>query len=128
MTPPTAQDSPRASGGLVPGQPQAPAVETAQAGTEARHDVPNQSAAGVPQELVALQQAADAAHHKLQLLSDHHERHLQRQVWLAAAEVVQTAVARYARTKRLNRYEVEKRPRQVVRHPAPPLAFSDAEL
>ncbi|WP_240811019.1 hypothetical protein [Streptomyces tendae] len=67
-------------------------------------------------ELITLQQAADAAHHKLQQLDDHHERDLQRQVWRQAAEVVQAAVTRYARTKCLNRYEVEARLRQLVRH------------
>ncbi|KES03391.1 hypothetical protein BU52_30595 [Streptomyces toyocaensis] len=73
----------------------------------------------MPSELITLQQAADAAHLKLQQLDDHSERNLQRQVWLQAAEATQAAVTHYARTKRLNRYEVEARLRRLVRHPAP---------
>lgn len=45
------------------------------------------------------------------------ERDRQRGVWLDAAEVVQAAVTLYARSKGVNRYEVEKLLRQVVRHP-----------
>lgn len=72
---------------------------------------------GLPDELVALQQAADEAHLHLQRLDDHEERDRQRRVWLEAAEAVQAAVTRYARSKDLNRYEVEKRLREAVRHP-----------
>lgn len=72
---------------------------------------------GLPDELVALQQAADDAHLRLQRLDDHEERDRQRQVWLEAAEAVQAAVTRYARSKGLNRYEVQKRLREAVRHP-----------
>ncbi|QFX85948.1 hypothetical protein GEV49_37285 (plasmid) [Streptomyces sp. SYP-A7193] len=70
----------------------------------------------MPTELITLQQAADAAHLKLQQLDNHHERDLQRRAWRQAAETVQAAVTRYARTKRLNRHEVETRLRRLVRH------------
>ncbi|MFC8838015.1 hypothetical protein ACFT8V_33280 [Streptomyces griseoincarnatus] len=113
----------------LPLQPAAPAAETAPPDLETgqppaferREDHAPQATdttTGLPTELITLQQAADAAHHKLQQLDDHHERDMQRQVWLQAAEVVQAAVTRYARTKRLNRYEVEARLRQLVRHTA----------
>ncbi|RZB13474.1 hypothetical protein StrepF001_43965 [Streptomyces sp. F001] len=72
---------------------------------------------GLPDELVALQQAADDAHLQLQRLDDRGERDRQRRVWFEAAGAVQAAVTRYAGAKGLNRYEVEKRLRQVVRHP-----------
>ncbi|WP_159107574.1 hypothetical protein [Streptomyces rubrogriseus] len=49
-------------------------------------------------------------------VADAVERDLQRRAWRQAAEAVQAAVTRYARTKRLNRYEVEARLRQLVRH------------
>lgn len=74
-------------------------------------------ATGLPAELIALQRAADDAHQRLQLLHDHHERELRRRVWREAAEAAQAAVTHYARTKRLNRHEVEARVRQLVRNP-----------
>ncbi len=73
---------------------------------------------GLPSELITLQQAADQAHLQLQQLHDHHDREAQRQVWREAAATAQRAVTHYARTKRLNRYEVEARLRQFVRHTA----------
>ncbi|NEA86657.1 hypothetical protein G3I38_17985 [Streptomyces sp. SID7958] len=73
---------------------------------------------GLPTELITLQQAADDAHLRLQQLHDHHERDLQRKAWREAAEAAQAAVTHYARSKRLNRYEVEARLRQFVRHTA----------
>ncbi|MFJ8699068.1 hypothetical protein [Streptomyces ardesiacus] len=71
---------------------------------------------GLPAELIGLQQAADTAHRRLQQFDDHCERDIQRRAWRLAAEAVRAAVTRYARTKRLNRYEVEARLRQLVRH------------
>lgn len=75
---------------------------------------------GLPEELVALQQAADEAHAQLQQLDDHEERSHQRDTWREASAAVQAAVTQYARAKRLNRYEVEKLLRQTVRHPTTP--------
>jgi hypothetical protein len=43
---------------------------------------------------------------------------LQRQVWREAGAAAQAAVTHYARIKRLNRYEVEARLRQVVGRPS----------
>ncbi|MFD7704142.1 hypothetical protein [Streptomyces caelestis] len=105
-----------------PAQPSAPAIETKPIATERRESHTPQathSTAGLPSELIELQQAADDAHLRLQQLHDHHERDLQRQVWRDAAEAVQAAVTHYARTKRLNRYEVEACLRHLVRHPTP---------
>jgi hypothetical protein len=104
---------------LLPAQPSAPAVEAVPADTqehEHRRGQTADSTMGLPRELITLQQAADEAHHQLEQLQDHHERDLQRQAWRDAAEAAQAAVTQYARTKRLNRYEVEKRLRQIVRH------------
>ncbi|MGW2174002.1 hypothetical protein ACWC1C_26110 [Streptomyces sp. NPDC001705] len=131
--PPTAQD-PTAPAGLpaarplltvLPLQPTAPAPETTPPVPEpgprleqcANH-TPQATdlGTGLPAELITLQQAADAAHLKLQQLDDHHERNIQRQAWREAAEAAQAAVTHYARTKRLNRHEVEARLRRLVRH------------
>ncbi|MFH9016692.1 hypothetical protein ACH4C6_36180 [Streptomyces sp. NPDC017943] len=71
---------------------------------------------GLPTELVKLQQAADKAHAQLEQLTDHEERDRQRQAWRDAAVTVQAAVTQYARSKGLNRYEVEKRLRHIIRH------------
>ncbi|MEU9523289.1 hypothetical protein [Streptomyces sp. NPDC048224] len=113
----------------LPLQPAAPAAETVPSDRETVPPALEQrktptipqatnTTTGLPTDLIMLQQAADAAHHKLQQLDDHHERDLQRQAWRQAAEIVQAAVTRYARTKRLNRHEVETRLRQLVRHTA----------
>ncbi|MEU8986882.1 hypothetical protein AB0C98_10525 [Streptomyces sp. NPDC048558] len=72
---------------------------------------------GLPDELVAMQQAADDARLLLLRLDDHEERDRQRRAWFVAAGAVQDAVTRHARAKGLNRYEVKKRLRQVVRPP-----------
>ncbi|MET8831623.1 hypothetical protein ABZX40_37885 [Streptomyces sp. NPDC004610] len=103
----------------LPLQPSAPAIETAppttvenvSPGPEAADSV-----ADLPSELITLQQAADAAHSRLQQLHDHHERAQQRLVWRQSAVAAQAAVTHYARTKRLNRYDVESRLRSLVRH------------
>jgi hypothetical protein len=103
----------------LPGQSPAPAVETALAATQLhidRHEHVTDSTTGLPTELITLQRAADDARLQLQQLHDHHERDLQRRAWREAAEAAQSAVTHYARTKRLNRYEVEARLRQVVRN------------
>ncbi|MEU6070647.1 hypothetical protein ABZ864_40955 [Streptomyces sp. NPDC047082] len=55
-----------------------------------------------------LQKAADKEHLKLLQLTGNDERKHQRGVWFEAAHAAQSAVTRYAQTKRLNRYEVEK--------------------
>ncbi|MFE5757539.1 hypothetical protein ACFQ7M_19415 [Streptomyces massasporeus] len=78
---------------------------------------PTLHSSGLPAELVELQQAADDASGQLEQLTDHQERDRQRRAWCAAAATAQAAVTQYARSKGLNRYEVEKRLRQVVRHP-----------
>ncbi|MFJ9721103.1 hypothetical protein ACIRPQ_35165 [Streptomyces sp. NPDC101213] len=113
--------TPPSQPGLLPSQPSTPVIETAPAATEHReshHQSATDSTTGLPSDLITLQQAADDAHAQLQHLHDHHERDLQRQIWREAAAAAQTAVTHYARTKRLNRYEVEARLRQVVRRPA----------
>jgi hypothetical protein len=80
----------------------------------AAHAMPHPS--GLPAELVELQQTADDARRQLEQLADHEDRNQQRRVWRDAAEAAQAAVTHYARSKRLNRYEVEKQLRQIVRH------------
>ncbi|MFE6632093.1 hypothetical protein ACFVNB_33265 [Streptomyces rochei] len=103
----------------LPPQPAAPAAEAAPRDLEQREASASQATdatSGLPTELIALQQGADAAHHKLQQLDDHQERDLQRQAWRQAAETVQAAVTHYARAKRLNRHEVEACLRRLVRH------------
>ncbi|MFG3323770.1 hypothetical protein ACGF3J_37575 [Streptomyces sp. NPDC048171] len=104
----------------LPLQPSPPAIEAAPQ-SPGEHTAPRprtaDSPSGLPSELIELQQAADAAHLKLQQLHDHHERAEQRRVWRQAAEAAQAAITHYARTKRLNRYEVEARLRQLVRRP-----------
>jgi predicted GIY-YIG superfamily endonuclease len=62
-----------------------------------------------------LQQAADAEHARLRELTDDEERRQQRLRWFEAAATVQDAVTAFARTKRLNRHEVEQELRRVVR-------------
>jgi hypothetical protein len=106
---------------VLPAQPSAPALETAPTAAllhADRHEQVTDTTTGLPAELITLQQAADDAHLRLQQLHDHHERDLQRKAWREAAEAAQAAVTHYARSKRLNRYEVEARLRQLVRHTA----------
>ncbi|MEU0119430.1 hypothetical protein ABZ137_38565 [Streptomyces bobili] len=112
--------TPPSQSGFLPSQPSAPAIETAPTATEHQEShsrQPTGDTTGLPSNLITLQQAADDAHARLQHLHDHYEQHLQRQVWRDAAAAAQGAVTNYARTKRLNRYEVEARLRQVVRRP-----------
>ncbi|MFH9736027.1 hypothetical protein [Streptomyces sp. NPDC017260] len=73
----------------LPVQPAAPAAETAPPDLETappdlqQREAPTPQATdtttGLPTELITLQQAADAAHHKLQQFDDHQERDIQRQ-------------------------------------------------
>ncbi|MFJ8790534.1 hypothetical protein [Streptomyces sp. NPDC102462] len=70
---------------------------------------------GLPDTLITLQQEADNEHRKLQQLNGDEERTQQRLMWFKAANAAQSAVTRYARTKHLNRYEVEKELRRIVR-------------
>jgi hypothetical protein len=100
----------------VPVQP-APVEEQTASVQPAAATRPTLHSSGLPAELVELQQAADDASAQLEQLTDHQERDRQRRVWRAAAVAVQAAVTQYARSKGLNRYEVEKQLRQVVRHP-----------
>ncbi|KUN58454.1 hypothetical protein AQJ54_41830 [Streptomyces griseorubiginosus] len=69
----------------------------------------------MPARLISLQQAADAEHARLRDLTDNDERRQQRLRWFEAAAAAQTAVTDFARTKRLNRHEVEQELRRVVR-------------
>ncbi|MBE4771296.1 hypothetical protein HW844_20480 [Streptomyces sp. ND05-13A] len=62
-----------------------------------------------------LQQVANNEHRKLQQLNGNEERERQRRVWFEAACEVQAAVTHFARSKGLNRYEVEKELRGIVR-------------
>jgi len=95
---------------LLPAQPVAPSVE---------EDSPRQPVSGRQAEplekLIELQQAADNEYRILQRLIGNEERKQQRLVWLEAAREIQAAVTRYAHSKRLNRYEVEKKLRGIVR-------------
>ncbi|MET9760990.1 hypothetical protein ABZ016_18285 [Streptomyces sp. NPDC006372] len=100
----------------IPAQP-APVEEQTASVQPAAATRPTLHSSGLPTELVELQQTADDASAQLEQLTDHQERDRQRRVWRAAAVTVQAAVTQYARSKGLNRYEVEKQLRQVVRHP-----------
>ncbi|MFF0136421.1 hypothetical protein ACFYRN_08230 [Streptomyces sp. NPDC005227] len=109
---------------LLPAQPTAPATETesdptyrstAPSHADRSQQSGSESRAGLLDPLVELQQAADNEHRKLQQLNGNEERTRQRLVWFEAACEVQAAITRFARSKRLNRYEVEKELRGVVR-------------
>ncbi|MFF5663185.1 hypothetical protein ACFY7F_10175 [Streptomyces griseofuscus] len=108
----------------APTQPTAPALEARPEPTDRptappELDRPQQSSpegrSRLPDTLIMLQQAADNEHRKLQQLNGEEERTQQRLVWFEAAHSAQSAVTQYARTKRLNRYEVEKELRRIVR-------------
>ncbi|MFI6013358.1 hypothetical protein ACIBAG_31910 [Streptomyces sp. NPDC051243] len=101
-------------------QPASPAAETTPVHSPAgaaRGSHPTPHPSGLPNELVALQQTADDAHRQLLSLDDHGERDRQRRAWLEVAWAAQGAVTRYATSQGLNRYDVERQLRQVVRHP-----------
>lgn len=109
---------------LLPAQPTAPVIESegdpAYDSTEPSHADRSQQTGsdnrtGLLDPLVELQRAADNEHRKLQKLDGIEERTGQRLVWLEAAREVQAAITRFARSKRLNRYEVERELRSIVR-------------
>ncbi|MFE7834911.1 hypothetical protein ACFU53_02205 [Streptomyces sp. NPDC057474] len=109
---------------LLPTQPAAPAIEAeskrayrSTASSEAdRFQQPGlEDGSRLLDSLIALQQVADNEHRKLQQLHGNEERERQRLLWFAAACEVQAAVTQFARSKRLNRYEVEKELRRIVR-------------
>lgn len=109
---------------LLPTQPSAPAIETesdhacrSTASSEAdRFQEPaSEGGARLLGSLIELQQVANNEHRKLRQLNGNEERQRQRRVWFEAACEVQAAVTQFARSKRLNRYEVEKELRGIVR-------------
>ncbi|WP_420031852.1 hypothetical protein ACN2WE_02905 [Streptomyces sp. cg28] len=69
----------------------------------------------LPEELIALQRAADDEGRKIEHLDDG-EREQQRAVWFDAAARAQEAVTEYAAAEGLDHHEVEKELRQVARH------------
>lgn len=73
----------------------------------------------LPDRLIELQRAADEQGRRLEHL-DAEERTAQRERWFEAAGETEAAVAAYAAENGLNRYEVEKALRQIVRHPPNP--------
>jgi hypothetical protein len=73
----------------------------------------------LPDDLIALQRAADGEGRNLGRLDDE-ERTKQREVWFEAAAKVDAAVTEFAREQGLNRFDVEKSLRQFVRHPPQP--------
>ncbi|MGW7385485.1 hypothetical protein [Streptomyces sp. NPDC054794] len=120
---PSAAPSPATVSSLLPTQPRPPAVEASSGTTtpaSAETDLVRRPGpavqTGLPDTLIVLQQAADGEHLKLQQLADNEERRQQRSVWFEAAHAAQSAITQYARTKRLNRYEVEKELRRLLRH------------
>ncbi|WP_432038651.1 hypothetical protein [Streptomyces cucumeris] len=116
---PTSAD--RTAQAFVPTQPSALAreahsmSEAACAQPVESRSVPYPEAVGLPAELVALQRAADSQWDRLGQLNDNEERKYQRLRWYQAAAVVQEAVTKYARANHLNRCDLEKRLRHVVR-------------
>jgi hypothetical protein len=121
-TPPAGQGVATLS--LLPGQPTAPAIEakpepagrpTAPPEEDRPQQPSSEGRSRLPDTLIELQQTADNEHRKLQQLNVYEERKQQRLVWFEAARATQSAVTQYARTKRLNRYEVEKELRRIVR-------------
>lgn len=73
----------------------------------------------LPDNLIELQRAADEEGRKLEHLDDT-EREQQRSVWFEKAAEVQAAVTAYAAEHDLKRPDVEKKLRQVTRHPPAP--------
>ncbi|WP_394434538.1 hypothetical protein [Streptomyces sp. SGAir0957] len=70
----------------------------------------------LPESLIELQRTADDEGRKIEHL-DNGEREQQRSIWFDAAARAHKAVTEYATAEGLNRYEVEKALRQLVRHP-----------
>ncbi|MFD3495874.1 hypothetical protein ACFWWB_35845 [Streptomyces sp. NPDC058690] len=73
----------------------------------------------LPADLIRLQQEADNEQRKLADFDDDDGRAAQRKKWFDAAAVAQAAVSKYAEEQGLNRFEVEKKLQQAVRHPKP---------
>jgi hypothetical protein len=120
--PQTGQDAAPLS--LLPAQPAAPVVEaesdrachsTSSSETDRFQQPGLEGEVRLLDSLIELQQVANNARRKLQLLNGNEERERQRRVWFEAACEVQAAVTQFARSKRLNRYEVEKELRGTVR-------------
>ncbi|MFF9378850.1 hypothetical protein ACF1BB_30555 [Streptomyces griseoluteus] len=101
------QPAPSASESATP--PASPVTDVVVHGDARREDAVSFEA------LIAAQQAADCARQRLEQLSSDDERRHQRTVWFEVASQAQAAVTRYARAKRLNRFEVEQRVRQAAR-------------
>ncbi|MER6291143.1 hypothetical protein [Streptomyces sviceus] len=122
---PTCQPSPTAAATdtstsnpltFIPAQSAAPDVEIGTSEPESRPDAAvAEPASGLPATLISLQKAADAEHARLRELTANDERRQQRLRWFEAAAAAQAAVTAFARTKRLNRYEVEQELRRVAR-------------
>ncbi|MFJ9026319.1 hypothetical protein ACIRPU_41115 [Streptomyces sp. NPDC102259] len=72
---------------------------------------------GLPDELIALQQAADRERSQLERLSDNEERQHQRAVWFESAATAQEAITQHALRNRFNRHEVEQEVRPIARTP-----------
>ncbi|MFF3312946.1 hypothetical protein [Streptomyces sp. NPDC002952] len=97
--------------GLLPSQPAPPAAEMI--GEPPCSRPPESNVSGSQQtmllaDLVALQQVSDREKQALSELHEHEERRQQRRIWFEAAQTSQDAVTRYARSKGLNRFEVER--------------------
>ncbi|WP_326658816.1 hypothetical protein [Streptomyces canus] len=100
---------------FIPTQSAATDVEIGTSEPDSRPDTAAAGpASGLPTTLISLQQAADVEHARLRELTDNDERRQQRLRWFEAA-AAQAAVTGFARTKRLNRHEVEQELRRVVR-------------
>lgn len=107
---------------LLPGQPAAPALETANpTGPRLQEPEANSSGlrteedSGLPESLIALQRASDREQHALHQLHEYEERRHQRRIWFEAAQDAQAAVTQYASSRRLNRFEVERAVRIAAR-------------
>ncbi|MFD5184011.1 hypothetical protein ACFWMQ_15645 [Streptomyces sp. NPDC058372] len=73
----------------------------------------------IPDDLIALQRAADDEGRRLSELTDNDEREAQRLVWYEAGARAQAAVTEWAQANGKNRFDVEKQVRATVRQPPP---------
>ncbi|MFD5026977.1 hypothetical protein [Streptomyces sp. NPDC058373] len=73
----------------------------------------------IPDDLIALQRAADDEGRRLSELTDNDEREAQRRAWYDAGARVQAAVTEWAKANGKNRFDVEKQVRATVRQPPP---------
>ncbi|MGV4985777.1 hypothetical protein ACVB8X_06945 [Streptomyces sp. NRAIS4] len=110
--------------GLLPARPTVPALETAASPAVAGFQPSGSGSAGpstqmhdggLPEELIQLQRAADREYLVLEQLGTPGDRQRQRRIWFEAACAIQAAVTQYAQAKRLNRFEVERTLRGIVR-------------